>query len=318
MRPAGRRTLAGVLALLLGSGCAETAQVRSLLTERPDAATRTEVSPPSDPPPPLAVGEPAPAFTLTDLSGQRRDLERYVARGDVVVLEWVDPTSRAWRRQHTRRGDLERAFRRFDPAGVTWLGICSFGAADSAASEDTGAGDDLGRPGPGRPRSGRAPRLEPPGPDVLGPSPPAVLPWSEEQAAARCRAATNELGIMFPVLLDAGGEVARRYGVSRVPHVVVVDREGRIVFSGAPQPVKPPPATPLARALEAVLRGEGPGDTSLPAGSPSPVPTAPAPPLPREDSPDDEVEEHHAGEEEPTDDDDEYDIEESYLDEEDE
>lgn len=268
------------------SGCAETVQVRPILSAPPRPSRReVEVAPVTSRALGL-VGAPAPAFEFPDLAGQRRSLDELLASGHVVVLEWIDPTRRAWRDQHRRRGDLHRAFRRFDPEGVQWVGICSFDPHADAGAPRRGGG-------------------------------PAVLPFGEAEARRRCRAASNELGLMFPVLLDAGGEVARAYRVERAPHVVVIDRDGRIVFDGAPEPVRPPPATPLTRALSAVLGGEGPGPSSVPAGGAAPTTTAP--PLPEEDSPDDTIEEEYVGEEEPADDGryEDFDIEETYLDEED-
>ncbi len=37
--------------------------------------------------------------------------------------------------------------------------------------------------------------------------------------------------VLYPVLLDTSMEVARAYGVSRVPHTVLVDRQGRVAAS---------------------------------------------------------------------------------------
>jgi hypothetical protein len=314
------------LAVLAASlaGCAETVQVRPVLSgpPRPTAGTR-EVAPVASDVVVLTTGADAPRFRLPDLVGQERSLDELLASGHVVVLEWVDPTSRAWRDQHRRRGDLHRAFQRFDPRGVGWVGICSFDPrADGAGGRVDGdrLDVDVGRPGPLHPRQGsRVGRLEPPGRGTVEPRTRALLPFSEVEARRRCRAATNELGLRFPILLDRSGEVARAYGVRRAPHVVAIDRQGRVVFQGRPEPVKPPPPTPLTRALSSLLGGDGPGPTSIPSGTPSPLPTTPAPPLPVEGSPDDEIEEKFVGEEEPEESDpyDDYDIEETYLDEED-
>lgn len=311
------KRIAQVSALCAGAlvplivGCPQSVEVRPVLTESLDAASGADAAPvPTGATPALPIGGPAPAFTLDDLSGQPRSLAQLVASGNLVVLEWVDPTSRAWRMQHMQRGDLHRTHRSLDARGVAWLGVCSFDP--HASTRDVPAPErDVGRPGPGRPHMGMGPRIEPPGPDVQGPSGAAVLPLDAAQATERCRAATNELGLTFPIVLDHGGEVARRYRVTQVPYVVALDRQGRVVFSGAPEPVKPPPPSPLARTLQAVLRGEGPGPTSVPAGSPSSAPRTTAPPLPREDSPGDEIEKHYVGEEGPG----ELDLEERYQDE---
>ena len=68
----------------------------------------------------VAVGEAAPAFTLTDLGGEPRSLADY--RGKVVVLEWVNPNcpfSDRHAREKTMTG-LAAAH-----GEVVWLGINS-------------------------------------------------------------------------------------------------------------------------------------------------------------------------------------------------
>ena len=46
----------------------------------------------------------------------------------------------------------------------------------------------------------------------------------------RAREFTGALALDFPVLIDADGEVSRLYAVSRVPSVVVIDRDGAIRY----------------------------------------------------------------------------------------
>ena len=41
---------------------------------------------------PAQVGEPAPDFTLTDLEGREHTLSEYTKAGNIVVLEWFNPT----------------------------------------------------------------------------------------------------------------------------------------------------------------------------------------------------------------------------------
>jgi peroxiredoxin len=61
-----------------------------------------------------------------------------------------------------------------------------------------------------------------------------LLAVSLDQNAKQAQDAVASLGASYPVLHDAGGEVGRAYDVSKVPVVVLVDRDGvvREVFEG--------------------------------------------------------------------------------------
>lgn len=56
-------------------------------------------------------------------------------------------------------------------------------------------------------------------------------PESDAEVTEQAR---ERLRIEYPVVLDPTGWVGRAYGVERVTHVVVIDRAGRIAYSGAP------------------------------------------------------------------------------------
>lgn len=53
---------------------------------------------------------------------------------------------------------------------------------------------------------------------------------TQSGGAEEISAYTREAGLTFPVLLDADGEIARRYGASAVPASFIVDGEGQIRF----------------------------------------------------------------------------------------
>ena len=42
----------------------------------------------------------------------------------------------------------------------------------------------------------------------------------------------HEHGCSFPMLIDADGENAKSYNVYRLPHQIIIDKEGRIQFLG--------------------------------------------------------------------------------------
>lgn len=76
-------------------------------------------------------------------------------------------------------------------------------------------------------------------------------------------------GIVVPYLVDRYQQVARRFGVRRVPDFFVFDREGRLRYHGRFDgsdvlPGASPTGTDLRRAVRAVLAGE-----SVPPGAPS-------------------------------------------------
>lgn len=65
------------------------------------------------------VGEPAPGFTLTDLQGEEHSLDQY--RGEVVILEWINPKC-PFSERHAQEETMIRLADRDD---VTWLAINS-------------------------------------------------------------------------------------------------------------------------------------------------------------------------------------------------
>lgn len=80
-------------------------------------------------PPPLAsaeavVGQPAPAFTLTDSHGQTRRLSDF--RGQNVVLEWWSPEC-PFVGKHYGGGRMQELQKRWTGKGVVWLTVSSSG-----------------------------------------------------------------------------------------------------------------------------------------------------------------------------------------------
>jgi hypothetical protein len=68
------------------------------------------------------VGEPAPDFALTDLSGQVHRLSEY--RGKVVVLEWTNPEC-PFVLKHYNSGNIPNLQKAARADGVVWLAINS-------------------------------------------------------------------------------------------------------------------------------------------------------------------------------------------------
>lgn len=77
-------------------------------------------------------------------------------------------------------------------------------------------------------------------------------------------AGRKALGIDYPILLDPTGEVGKRYGAERTPHMYVIDKHGTLVYNGAIDntsggdldDAEPPPAVNhVDAALASVLSG---------------------------------------------------------------
>jgi peroxiredoxin len=58
----------------------------------------------------------------------------------------------------------------------------------------------------------------------------AVNAWRD--SLADCQAFRKKHGLTFPVLVDEEGSVARQYGVTFVPYLVLIDPQGHIQFAG--------------------------------------------------------------------------------------
>jgi peroxiredoxin len=68
------------------------------------------------------VGQPAPAFTLTDTTGAQRSLSDY--QGKLVVLEWLNHDC-PFVRKHYGSGNMQKLQKRYTDQGVVWLSINS-------------------------------------------------------------------------------------------------------------------------------------------------------------------------------------------------
>jgi AhpC/TSA family len=68
------------------------------------------------------VGEPAPAFTLTDTNGKTRSLADF--QGKVVVLEWFNPDC-PFVKKHYDSGNMPKLQSRYTGKGVVWLSVDS-------------------------------------------------------------------------------------------------------------------------------------------------------------------------------------------------
>lgn len=70
----------------------------------------------------VATGEPAPAFTLEDASGDSHSLSDY--KGKYVVLEWVNYGC-PFVGRHYDTQNMQNLQKKYADKGVVWLTICS-------------------------------------------------------------------------------------------------------------------------------------------------------------------------------------------------
>jgi len=68
------------------------------------------------------VGEPAPAFTLTDTNGKQHSLSEY--QGRFVVLEWINHDC-PFVKKHYGSGNMQKLQKKWVDEGVVWLSINS-------------------------------------------------------------------------------------------------------------------------------------------------------------------------------------------------
>lgn len=82
------------------------------------------------------VGQPAPAFTLTDLDGKTHSLSDF--KGKVVVLEWVNPECPFVVKHYEKSGNIPATQKAATADGVIWLQINS-AASGKQGDYDTAA-----------------------------------------------------------------------------------------------------------------------------------------------------------------------------------
>jgi peroxiredoxin len=79
------------------------------------------------------------------------------------------------------------------------------------------------------------------------------------ETASGVKAAKGAHGIGFPILLDAGGSIATKFGAVMSPTAYVIDAQGKLRYQGAiADKANGPKQRYLADALAAVLAGRSP------------------------------------------------------------
>ena len=84
----------------------------------------------------VAVGEPAPDFSLTDSNGKTQTLSQY--KGKIVVLEWNNPEC-PFVGKHYNSGNMQKQQVEATAAGAVWLTINSGAAGKQGNLDAAGA-----------------------------------------------------------------------------------------------------------------------------------------------------------------------------------
>jgi len=79
----------------------------------------------------VALGETAPAFSLTDQAGKQVNLSDYA--GKIVVLEWLNPGC-PFVQRHYKSKTMVNLASKYQDKNVVWLAINSTSSADSKAN----------------------------------------------------------------------------------------------------------------------------------------------------------------------------------------
>ncbi len=69
------------------------------------------------------IGQPAPAWTLTDSNGTTHNLADF--KGKFVVLEWINYDCPFVKKFYEKSGEMPKLQKEYREKGVVWLAICS-------------------------------------------------------------------------------------------------------------------------------------------------------------------------------------------------
>jgi hypothetical protein len=187
----------------------------------------------------VRVGSQAPEFNLFDLKGQ------------VFVLEFINPTDQNWVKLH-ESGQLKDTYERYKEQGIVWLAICPF--------QNTAGMQQGGQPGQQGGMTGQQQR------DHAG---TAQIQGIAKTDRNQLMQSVKRLDLDFPVLYDEGAQIAKRFGINHIPHVVVVDSQSKVAYAGPlmGQGGQVAGIDQFDRALSQAIQTQQQGG-SLPAGAP--------------------------------------------------
>ncbi|MBX3465339.1 MAG: redoxin domain-containing protein [Planctomycetes bacterium] len=240
----------------------------------------------------VRVGQDAPEFELKDLDGNTHKLQDL--EGEVIVLEWIDPTDPQWMQKHRDGGQLRQLYDRYEDQDVKWLGVLSFGKQEQGRFGQQGG---VGQPGQhgqqggigqqgqhgqqggvggqqggvggqqgGIGQQGQHGQQGGLGQQQHGQTGQDIMRMQRDQVIQYAERAKEQLDLEFPILLDDGARIAQKFGVQDTPYVVIIDKEGKVAYTGQlmDQQGQLVGLQRFNQALNQAIEGEG----TLPAGAP--------------------------------------------------
>lgn len=85
----------------------------------------------------IKIGMSAPDFQLPDVDGKLRRLSDFAGKGQIVVLQWYNPTCRYIVKYHETHPTMRDLYERFGPdEGVLWVAVNS-GSVESGTADPT-------------------------------------------------------------------------------------------------------------------------------------------------------------------------------------
>ena len=91
----------------------------------------------------VAVGDTAPAFTLSDATGKKVSLADF--KGRIVVLEWTNPDC-PFIQRHLKEGSMKNLTSAYSESGIVWLTINSTHYMDREANASLAEKEHIGWP----------------------------------------------------------------------------------------------------------------------------------------------------------------------------
>jgi len=82
----------------------------------------------------------------------------------------------------------------------------------------------------------------------------AAIASRSGETLAQIESAARQRGLVFPILLDKSGEVARRWHAQQTPRSYLIALEGRLLYRGAIDNFKLPPDEEYVAFLEPAIR----------------------------------------------------------------
>lgn len=141
----------------------------------------------------------AGAGTELRVGAEAPALNLFDLKGQVIVLEFINPSDEKWVDLHKNKrfgqdGKLKQTFERYKEEGIIWLTICPYSDPATQAGEEAG-----------------------------------VARMTRDQL----NASLKDVELDAPVVFDQGGKIMKSFGITEIPYLVVVDKQGKVAYVDA-------------------------------------------------------------------------------------